>query len=106
MAPPFAAFLLLFAAWALPPKSSTPPCPAMYMRMCVEHKHTQTIQHSELPVRVEAAMALRSFVEELSDASALQPILAQLMDSIFKLMSEVCVLGGGDGWRWQLQRRR
>jgi len=35
-------------------------------------------------------MALRSFVDELDDTSALKPILAQLMDSIFKLMSEVC----------------
>jgi hypothetical protein len=44
---------------------------------------------SELPVRVEAAMALRSFIDELQDPSALKPILPQLMDSIFKLMSEV-----------------
>lgn len=44
---------------------------------------------SELPVRVEAAMALRGFIDELEDPSALQPILPQLMDSIFKLMSEV-----------------
>ena len=36
-------------------------------------------------------MALRCFVDELSDTSALKPILAQLMDSIFKLMSEVGV---------------
>jgi hypothetical protein len=34
-------------------------------------------------------MALRCFVDELSDPSALKPILPQLMDSIFKLMSEV-----------------
>jgi hypothetical protein len=34
-------------------------------------------------------MALRSFVDELSDPSALKPILPQLMNSIFKLMSEV-----------------
>lgn len=40
-------------------------------------------------MRVEAAMALRSFIDELDDASALKPILPQLMDSIFKLMSEV-----------------
>lgn len=44
---------------------------------------------SELPVRVEAAMALRGFIDELDDPSALKPILPQLMDSIFKLMSEV-----------------
>jgi hypothetical protein len=44
---------------------------------------------SELPVRVEAAMALRSFIDELQDPSALKPILPQLMGSIFKLMSEV-----------------
>jgi hypothetical protein len=34
-------------------------------------------------------MALRCFVEELNDPSALKPILPQLMDSVFKLMSEV-----------------
>lgn len=34
-------------------------------------------------------MALRSFIDELEDPSALKPILPQLMDSIFKLMSEV-----------------
>lgn len=57
--------------------------------------HADLVLHlscSELPVRVEAAMALRSFVDELDDTSALKPILAQLMDSIFKLMSEVCGL--------------
>ncbi len=43
----------------------------------------------ELPVRVEAVMALRSFVEELDDVTPLKPVLAQLMDSIFKLMNEV-----------------
>lgn len=43
----------------------------------------------ELPVRVEAVMALRSFVEELADVAPLRPVLAQLMDSIFKLMNEV-----------------
>lgn len=35
-------------------------------------------------------MALRSFVEELADVAPLKPVLAQLMDSIFKLMNEVC----------------
>lgn len=44
---------------------------------------------SELPVRVEAVMALRSFVEELADVAPLKPVLPQLMDSIFKLMNEV-----------------
>lgn len=44
---------------------------------------------SELPVRVEGVMALRSFVEELADAAPLKPVLPQLMDSIFKLMNEV-----------------
>lgn len=44
---------------------------------------------SELPVRVDAVMALRSFVEELADVEPLKPVLAQLMDSIFKLMNEV-----------------
>lgn len=34
-------------------------------------------------------MALRCFVEELEDVGPLKPILAQLMDSIFKLMNEV-----------------
>jgi hypothetical protein len=44
---------------------------------------------SELPVRVEGVMALRSFVEELADVAPLKPVLPQLMDSIFKLMNEV-----------------
>eukprot|EP00878_Enallax_costatus_P046967 GHUV01057304.1.p1 GENE.GHUV01057304.1~~GHUV01057304.1.p1 ORF type:complete len:796 (+),score=306.27 GHUV01057304.1:175-2562(+) len=47
------------------------------------------LHDSELPVRVEAVMALRSFVEELADVAPLKPVLAQLMDSIFKLMNEV-----------------
>ena len=47
-------------------------------------------------------MALRSFVEELADVAPLRPILAQLMDSIFKLMNEVgCCCGCSDrGTRW------
>ncbi|KAF8071226.1 SAD2 [Scenedesmus sp. PABB004] len=48
-----------------------------------------SLHDGELPVRVEGVMALRSFVEELEDPSPLKPVLAQLMDSIFKLMSEV-----------------
>jgi hypothetical protein len=44
---------------------------------------------SELPVRVEGVMALRSFVEELADVAALKPVLPQLMDNIFNLMNEV-----------------
>eukprot|EP00879_Flechtneria_rotunda_P022091 GHRR01023309.1.p1 GENE.GHRR01023309.1~~GHRR01023309.1.p1 ORF type:complete len:1020 (+),score=395.54 GHRR01023309.1:417-3476(+) len=48
-----------------------------------------SLHDSELPVRVEGVMALRTFVEELEDATPLKPILAQLMDSIFKLMNEV-----------------
>uniref|UniRef100_A0A383WBL3 Importin N-terminal domain-containing protein n=1 Tax=Tetradesmus obliquus TaxID=3088 RepID=A0A383WBL3_TETOB len=47
------------------------------------------LHDSELPVRVEGVMALRSFVEELADAAPLKPVLPQLMDSIFKLMNEV-----------------
>ena len=44
---------------------------------------------AELPVRVDAAVALRSFVESAVDLGALRSILPSLLDSLFQLMAEV-----------------
>ncbi len=49
----------------------------------------QALHDKELPVRVDAVVALRSFVEELEDIEQLKPILPQLLGSIFGLMNEV-----------------
>ena len=45
-------------------------------------------------VKVDATMALRLFVEEYEeeDIGALKPLIPQLLNEIFKLMSEVCSL--------------
>lgn len=43
----------------------------------------------ELPVRVEAVVALGLFIQETEDVSALKAILPQLLDDFFKLMNEV-----------------
>jgi len=43
----------------------------------------------DLPVRVDAVIALGSFVEASSDIEQLRPILPQLLDAFFKLMNEV-----------------
>lgn len=43
----------------------------------------------ELPVRVDAVVALRSFVEELADLEILKPLLPSLLNSVFALMSEI-----------------
>ena len=44
---------------------------------------------TELPVRVDAVVALRSFVEELADLEILKPLLPSLLNSVFGLMSEI-----------------
>lgn len=44
---------------------------------------------AELPVRVDAVVALRSFVEELADLEILKPLLPSLLDSVFGLMAEI-----------------
>ncbi|KAG1660790.1 hypothetical protein FOA52_011331 [Chlamydomonas sp. UWO 241] len=43
----------------------------------------------ELAVRVDAAVAIRLFVEEILDLGLLRPILPSLLSAIFQLMSEV-----------------
>lgn len=43
----------------------------------------------DLPVRVDAVVALRSFVDDLADLEILKPILPSLLDSVFALMAEV-----------------
>lgn len=42
-----------------------------------------------LPVRVDAVVALRSFVDAAEDLNSLRAILPQLLNELFKLMSEV-----------------
>lgn len=44
---------------------------------------------AELPVRVDAVVALRAFVEELADLDILKPLLPGLLDSVFGLMAEI-----------------
>ena len=43
----------------------------------------------DLPVRVDAVVALRSFVEALADLEILKPVLPSLLHNIFGLMAEV-----------------
>lgn len=43
----------------------------------------------ELPVRVDAVVAIRHFVDEVQDLTILRPVLPALLSSIFHLMSEV-----------------
>ncbi|KAK9818968.1 hypothetical protein WJX74_009075 [Apatococcus lobatus] len=51
----------------------------------------QALQDPELPVKVDATMALRPFMEEYEeeDIAALKPLIPQLLNEIFMLMSEV-----------------
>ncbi len=37
-------------------------------------------------------MALRAFVDDIADVEPLKPVLPNLMEAIFRLMNEVCVL--------------
>ncbi|CAG9461067.1 unnamed protein product [Pedinophyceae sp. YPF-701] len=43
----------------------------------------------EMPVRVEACMSARCFLEEVEDVSVLKPAVPQLLQSILQLMSQV-----------------
>jgi hypothetical protein len=47
------------------------------------------LKDPDLPVKVDAVVALGSFVEASQDISQLRPILPQLLDEFFKLMNEV-----------------
>jgi hypothetical protein len=49
----------------------------------------RALSDAELPVRVDAVVALRSFVEELADLDVLRPVLPSLLDAVFALMAEV-----------------
>eukprot|EP00250_Pteridium_aquilinum_P010585 c19495_g1_i1 orf=322-3393(-) len=53
------------------------------------HKIVAALKDPELPVRVDSVVALRSFVESCKDLNEIRPILPQLLDEFFKLMSEV-----------------
>lgn len=44
---------------------------------------------AELPVRVDAVVALRSFVDAADDVAPLRAVLPQLLDQLFRLMAEV-----------------
>jgi hypothetical protein len=48
-----------------------------------------------LPVKVDAVVAVRSFISEAEDIDSLKPILPQLLTSVFQLMGEVGAWGGG-----------
>ena len=47
------------------------------------------LQDPELPVRVDAAVALRLFVEVVKDLELLRPLLPQLLNEFLKLINEV-----------------
>ncbi|GJP29120.1 hypothetical protein CLOM_g11308 [Closterium sp. NIES-68] len=47
------------------------------------------LRDPELPVRVDAVVALRSFVDACEDLDQLRPIIPHLLDDFFKLMHEV-----------------
>lgn len=47
------------------------------------------LKDPDLPVKVDAVVALGSFVEAADDIAQLRPILPQLLDEFFKLMNEV-----------------
>lgn len=49
------------------------------------------LSDSEIAVRVDAAVAIRHFVDEAEDLGVLRSILPNLLGSIFQLMSEVRV---------------
>lgn len=53
------------------------------------HCVVAALTDSELPVRVDSVVALRTFVEACKDLSEIRPILPQLLDEFFKLMNEV-----------------
>lgn len=46
---------------------------------------------SQLPVKVAAVVALRSFIEEIEDVDSIKHILPQLLRSIFNIMDQVGV---------------
>lgn len=47
------------------------------------------LKDPDLPVKVDAVVALGSFVEAADDIAQLRPILPELLDEFFKLMNEV-----------------
>ena len=52
-------------------------------------KVVDAMRDPDLPVRVEAVVALGAFIHAAEDVSALKSILPQLLDDFFKLMNEV-----------------
>eukprot|EP00898_Chlorokybus_atmophyticus_P004844 jgi/Chlat1/5360/Chrsp35S05283 len=53
------------------------------------HRVMACLHDPDLPVRVDAVVALRSLVDACDDLSELRPILPQLLDAFFRLMDEV-----------------
>lgn len=49
----------------------------------------RALQDPELPVRVDAVVALRTFVDEAATLDFLKEVLPHLLDELFKLMDEV-----------------
>lgn len=49
------------------------------------------LSDSQLPVKVAAVVALRSFIEEIEDVDSIKHILPQLLNSIFTIMDQVGV---------------
>lgn len=47
------------------------------------------LRDPELPVKVDAVIALKNLVDALADLDILKPILPQILDQFFQLMSEV-----------------
>ena len=54
-----------------------------------------SILSPQLPVRVNAVVALRSFVDVLEDLEQIRPILTELLSEFFKIMNEVRVITFG-----------
>ena len=47
------------------------------------------LQDPELPVKVDAVVALRNFIEAVVDLDTVRPVLPTLLDEFFKLMSQI-----------------
>ena len=47
------------------------------------------LQDPDLPVKVDAVVALRNFIEAVEDLETVRPVLPTLLDEFFKLMSQI-----------------
>lgn len=57
--------------------------------MAVAQRVFACLNDEQLPVRMDAVVAVRHFVDALEDHSILKPILPQLLNQFFSLMNEV-----------------